>query len=70
MTVVLEYCGSIIAPTIMYFLWNGIGALVFWASFGMSHIYPSFKTPGMRPWCFNLYLRQIRSAVKFWYGLS
>lgn len=28
MTVVLEYSGSIIAPTIMHFLWNGIGALV------------------------------------------
>lgn len=28
MTIVLEYSGSIIAPTIMHFLWNGIGALV------------------------------------------
>lgn len=28
MTVVLEYSGSIIAPTVMHFLWNGIGALV------------------------------------------
>ncbi len=28
MTAVLEYSGSIIAPTIMHFLWNGIGALV------------------------------------------
>lgn len=28
MTVTLEYSGSIIAPTIMHFLWNGIGALV------------------------------------------
>ena len=28
MTVVLEYSGSIISPTIMHFLWNGIGALV------------------------------------------
>ena len=28
MTVVLEYSGSIIAPTIMHFIWNGIGALV------------------------------------------
>ena len=28
MTVVLEYSGSIIAPVIMHFLWNGIGALV------------------------------------------
>lgn len=28
MTIVLEYTGSIIAPTIMHFLWNGIGALV------------------------------------------
>lgn len=28
MTMILEYSGSIIAPTIMHFLWNGIGALV------------------------------------------
>ncbi len=28
MTVVLEYSGSIIAPTMMHFIWNGIGALV------------------------------------------
>lgn len=28
MTAVLEYTGSIIAPIIMHFLWNGIGALV------------------------------------------
>ena len=28
MTIVLEYSGSIIAPTIMHLLWNGIGALV------------------------------------------
>lgn len=28
MTAVLEYSGSIIAPVIMHFLWNGIGALV------------------------------------------
>lgn len=28
MTAVLEYSGSIIAPAIMHFLWNGIGALV------------------------------------------
>ena len=28
MTAVLEYSGSIIAPIIMHFLWNGIGALV------------------------------------------
>lgn len=28
MTAVLEYSGSIIAPTVMHFLWNGIGALV------------------------------------------
>ena len=28
MTVVLEYSGSMIAPAIMHFLWNGIGALV------------------------------------------
>ena len=28
MTVILEYSGSLIAPTIMHFIWNGIGALV------------------------------------------
>ena len=28
MTVVLEYSGSMIAPTVMHFMWNGIGALV------------------------------------------
>lgn len=28
MTAVLEYSGSIIAPTVMHFIWNGIGALV------------------------------------------
>lgn len=28
MTIVLEYSGSIIAPIIMHFLWNGIGALI------------------------------------------
>lgn len=28
MTIVLEYSGSIIAPTVMHFIWNGIGALV------------------------------------------
>ncbi|MCM1227920.1 MAG: CPBP family intramembrane metalloprotease [Clostridium sp.] len=28
MTAVLEYSGSIIAPIIMHFLWNGVGALV------------------------------------------
>lgn len=28
MTAVLEYTGSLIAPTIMHFLWNGIGALI------------------------------------------
>lgn len=27
MTVILEYSGSIIAPTIMHFVWNGVGAL-------------------------------------------
>ena len=27
MTVVLEYSGSIIAPVVMHFLWNGFGAL-------------------------------------------
>ncbi len=28
MTAVLEYNGSLVAPTIMHFLWNGIGALI------------------------------------------
>ena len=28
MTVILEYSGSLIAPTVMHFIWNGIGALV------------------------------------------
>lgn len=28
MTIVLEYSGSIIAPAIMHFIWNGVGALV------------------------------------------
>lgn len=28
MTVILEYSGSLIAPTIMHLMWNGIGALV------------------------------------------
>lgn len=28
MTVILEYTGTIIAPIIIHFLWNGIGALV------------------------------------------
>ncbi len=28
MTVILEYSGSMIAPTVMHFLWNGTGALV------------------------------------------
>lgn len=28
MTIVLEYTGSIIAPVMMHFVWNGIGALV------------------------------------------
>lgn len=28
MTMVLEYTGSIVAPTIMHFIWNGTGALV------------------------------------------
>lgn len=28
MTVILEYTGSLIAPTIMHFIWNGFGALV------------------------------------------
>ncbi len=28
MTVILEYSGSLIAPIIMHFIWNGIGALI------------------------------------------
>lgn len=28
MTVLLEYSGSIIAPIIMHFMWNGVGALI------------------------------------------
>lgn len=28
MTVILEYSGSLIAPAVMHFIWNGIGALV------------------------------------------
>ena len=28
MIAVLEYSGSLVAPIIMHFLWNGIGALV------------------------------------------
>ena len=28
MTILLEYCGSIIAPTVAHFLWNGIGAVI------------------------------------------
>ncbi len=28
MTVILEYSGCLIAPTVMHFIWNGIGALV------------------------------------------
>lgn len=28
MTVILEYTGSLIAPTIMHFIWNGIGAII------------------------------------------
>ena len=28
MTIILEYSGSLIAPTAMHFIWNGIGALV------------------------------------------
>lgn len=40
MTVVLEYSGSIIAPTIMHFLWNGIGALVL-GGVSLADDYPS-----------------------------
>lgn len=28
MTAVLEYTGSLIAPIIIHFLWNGIGAII------------------------------------------
>ncbi len=40
MTVVLEYSGSIIAPIIMHFLWNGIGALVL-GGVSLADDYPS-----------------------------
>lgn len=28
MTLILEYTGSLVAPTIMHFLWNGVGAIL------------------------------------------
>lgn len=40
MTVILEYSGSIIAPTVMHFLWNGIGALVL-GGVSLADDYPS-----------------------------
>lgn len=40
MTVVLEYSGSIIAPVVMHFLWNGIGALVL-GGVSLADDYPS-----------------------------
>lgn len=40
MTVVLEYSGSIIAPTIMHFLWNGVGSLVL-GGVSLADDYPS-----------------------------
>ena len=40
MIAVLEYSGSIIAPTIMHFLWNGIGALVL-GGVSLADDYPS-----------------------------
>ncbi|MDE6363528.1 MAG: CPBP family intramembrane metalloprotease [Lachnospiraceae bacterium] len=40
MTIVLEYSGSIIAPTIMHFLWNGIGAVVL-GGVSLAEDYPS-----------------------------
>lgn len=40
MTAVLEYSASIIAPTIMHFLWNGIGALVL-GGVSLADDYPS-----------------------------
>ncbi|MCD7724541.1 MAG: CPBP family intramembrane metalloprotease [Clostridiales bacterium] len=40
MTIILEYSGSIIAPTIMHFLWNGIGALII-GGVSLADDYPS-----------------------------
>lgn len=44
MTIVLEYSGSIIAPTVMHCLWNGIGAVVL-GGVSLAEDYPSlFRT--------------------------
>jgi uncharacterized protein len=43
MTTVLEYSGSLIAPIIMHFLWNGIGALVL-GGVSLADDYPSLLT--------------------------
>lgn len=43
MTAVLEYSGSIITPTIMHFLWNGIGALVL-GGVSLADDYPNLLT--------------------------
>ena len=40
LTAVLEYSGSMVAPTIMHFLWNGIGALVL-GGVSLADDYPS-----------------------------
>jgi hypothetical protein len=40
MTAVLEYSGSIIAPIVMHFLWNGIGALIL-GGVSLADDYPS-----------------------------
>lgn len=45
MTIVLEYSGSLIAPTMMHFLWNGIGALVL-GGVSLAEDYPSLLRTG------------------------
>ena len=40
MTAVLEYSGSLVAPIIMHFLWNGIGALIL-GGVSLADDYPS-----------------------------
>jgi len=40
MTAVLEYSGSLVAPTVMHFLWNGIGALIL-GGVSLADDYPS-----------------------------
>lgn len=40
MTAVLEYSGSLVAPIIMHFLWNGIGALIL-SGVSLADDYPS-----------------------------